>query len=318
MGKSLFVSLRKWAGSQDENFITEALVYLIEFYIQHEVSAAIYLVGKITGERLSLASDELQSTSILTQIHSCAGIPDVKIENNSFLGFIEVKVDANFSKGQLKRYNDELQRLCSNRNISTSLITLTRHPIDQHNADFVPGYSFLWSELHAWLLEIISGTNMLSTDTGRFLTQEYISFLKWRGLVMSKISWELPEGVRSLKCVVDLLGQALRSSGIKIMSKTGAWDWMGYYIDINGDKYFIGIYYDDPSKVVINTEFIVNIGLGQEEAGVGIYVGNGWRNELDMESEQEYFFARSSHSQLGRLNSFIKESVAFALSISRI
>ena len=298
-GKNLLTALYKWSSGQDENFITEILVYLLNHYLSNEDVASKSIFSRITGGRLKPNAAEFDALSVTTQTHTKKGIPDVKIENNHFLCFIEVKVDSHFGNNQLSRYRSILN--ASDK--STALISLTRYPYDQHGADIAPDHAFRWHEIADWLKALD-----LKSTISIFLTNEYIDFLEHRGLSMNHVNWQLTEGVRALKNVVDMLGEAISSCGIEICSKSGAWQWMGYYIE--SKRFFVGIYYDNPEQITLNTE----VGLIDErpsEPEIGFYKDGGWQNTLELCSEEVHFFSRTRASQLACLEEFLRNSVEF-------
>jgi len=302
---SLLASLHRWSSNQDENFITELLVYLLNFYLVHEPQAAVYMIERITGNLLSLKTNEISTISVTTQAHTEEGIPDIKIENNSFLIFIEVKVDHNFGNKQLSRYKAALEK----ESKQTALITLTRyHPV-HHRADIIPDHAVLWHQLADWLTEL-----PLENIVAKFLTDEFLTFLEYRGIAMKQVSWQLEEGVRAFKNLIDMLGEVLSSRGIKIHQKSAAWDWMGYYLE--NKTLFAGIYYDNPGVLVINTE-VELVDNKPNEPEIGFYKDGAWRNELDLYSEDVHFFSRTKASQIACLGDFVEKSVKYGLTLTK-
>lgn len=296
---NLLISLHKWSSNQDENFITEVLVYLLNYYLLYEYDSSISIIKRITNGKLSLTDNDLSSLLITTQAHTHKGIPDIRIENNFFLGFIEVKVDSNFGSDQLSRY----KAILSASNKQTGLISLTRYDHEQHGADISPDYAIRWHEISDWLSKL-----QLTNIVSKFLTKEYIKLLEHRGLAMNQVSWQLTEGVRALKNVLDMLGEAISACGLKIYSKSGAWQWMGYYIE--DKRLFAGVYYDNAGQIVINTEVELNDDR-PNDPDIGLYQNGGWRNIIELGSEDVHFFSRSKASQLACLEKFVAESVEF-------
>ena len=296
---NLLISLHKWSSNQDENFITEVLVYLLNFYLRHEHDSSISIIKRITNGQLTLTANELSTLLITTQAHTEKGIPDIRIENNFFLSFIEVKIDSNFGSDQLSRY----KAILKSSKKKTALIVLTRYHHEQHRADISPDYAIRWHEISDWLSQL-----ELTNSVSKFLTKEYIKLLEQRGVAMNQVNWQLTEGVRALKTVVDMLGEAIAACGLKIHSKSGAWQWMGYYIE--DKRLFAGVYYDNPGQIVINTEVELNDDR-PNEPDIGLYQNGDWRNILELGSEAVHFFSRTKASQMACLEKFITESVEF-------
>jgi len=299
VNNNLLISLHKWSSRQDENFITEVLVYLLNFYLRHENDSSISIIKRITNGQLSLTANELSTLLITTQARTHKGIPDIRIENNFFLSFIEVKVDSDFGSNQLSRYKSILN--ASNK--QTELITLTRYDHEQHGADISPDYAIRWHEISDWLRQL-----QLTNNISKFLTKEYIQLLEQRGLAMNQVNWQLTEGVIALRNVVDMLGEAIAACNVQIHMKSGAWQWMGYYIEEK--RLFAGVYYDNPGQIVINTEVGLNDAI-PIEPDIGRYQNGVWLNILELGSEDVHFFSRTKASQLACLEKFVTESVEF-------
>ena len=263
------------------------------------------ILRKITNNNISLRVEDTNSIDISTQSYTEYGIPDIRIENNQFLCYIEVKVDSNFGSDQLTRY----KKILDSSTKETYLFVLTRYDYKLHGADITPDFGFKWHSLSDWLANL-----QLSNVISKYLTDEYISFLEHRGLAMNKINWQLVDGVRSLKSIMSMISEAISGAGINIYSKSGAWEWMGYYIEEK--KLFIGVYYDNPEQVVINTEVALDESKPKEpEIGQYSDSGNVWRNILELNDEATHFFSRNKVSQLSCLENFVTESVNYARTI---
>ena len=97
---NLLIPLHKWAKNQDENFLTEILVFLLNHYVQYEPESAVWLINRITGDELDLSEKDLSGLSIESQPPRTAeGVPDIKIATPRVICFIEVKVGSYFGKG---------------------------------------------------------------------------------------------------------------------------------------------------------------------------------------------------------------------------
>ncbi len=73
---NLLGRLHRLASSQDENFLTESLAYLLHRLIAVEPAAALSILNKITNGKLS----DLQDTryaEVFTQVSTDSGRPDL-------------------------------------------------------------------------------------------------------------------------------------------------------------------------------------------------------------------------------------------------
>ena len=125
---------------------------------------------------------------------------------------------------------------------------------------------------------------------------------------METVSWELKEGVRSFRSLVDMIGEALRLHDIAIHQKSGAWNYYGYYVAEGG--MFVGFYLDEPTVVVVETTRQTTK-ADDFEPEVGQFENGKWTNSVELSSESVHFFSRSRASQMQFLEAWIGDSVDF-------
>ena len=319
---SLLIPLHKLARRQDENFLTEIFVFLLNYYVQNEPESAIWLIKLITDKELDLSENDLQVLSVEAQHHTPIGIPDIKIETPNFICFIEVKVDADFDSNQLSTYKGYLQKKYKKKSM---LITLTKNTCEEHKADIVPDFGFRWRQLSDWLDNLMPnvksggrGFPSFKKEVSVFIAQQYIQLLKNKGVAMEKINWQLVEGLREFRNILDMIREAIGPNRVKAGMSVGQ-ERAGYYE--KNKKFFVGIYMNQPEEMVFITqevEFCDNEPEQKATAiGIGIseYGSSGkwryWKNTIDLTSEDVYFFSRSKTSQLEYLVDFINKSLDF-------
>ena len=297
--------LHNLASSQDENFLTEVFAYLLNFFSIHEEKSAIKIMKLITDNKFCPSVEDLNSIDITTQINTSEGRPDIKIETRTHLIYIEVKVDSDFGFDQLERYKKALSLSPK----TTLLITLTRYHHVLHKANISPDFGVKWNQLSDWLHEL-----NLTNNVSRFVANQFITLLKKRGVAMEEISWQLKGGITDLINLIDVIGEALAVTNIKKIKKSASWKWRGYYIE--GSKFFVGIYFNQPNLIIFNSEVELVVNRTKEPA-LGRYGehGTGWQNELDLYSEDVHFFSRSKTSQLDCLEKFLNESFSYGQTV---
>jgi len=243
---NLFARLHRLALSQDENFLTESLAFLLQYLIANEPQSALSILRSITNQRLAINLDEIISVDIKTQVNTESGTPDITISTDNHLIYIEVKVDSVFGNNQLERYRTELIK---SRIPNTSLIILTRYPYAEIINDTKIDYWFRWHNLSDWLANLNENVN---NESSYFIINQFVGFLKIRGLSMDKVGWELIPGIEHFRTLIDMIGEALKAKGIHIYQRSAAWDYKGFYIE--NKKFFIGINLNYPNTIILNTE----------------------------------------------------------------
>jgi hypothetical protein len=321
---NLLIPLHKLARRQDENFLTEILVFLLNYYVQNEPESAIWLIKLITDEELDLSENDLHVLSVEAQHHTPIGIPDIKIETPNFICFIEVKVDADFDSNQLSTYKGYLQKKYKKKSM---LITLTKNTCEEHKADIVPDFGFRWRQLSDWLDNFMPNVKSggrefpsFKKEVSVFIAQQYIQLLKSKGIIMEKINWQLVEGLREFRNILDMIREVIGTSRASIGSMSVGQERAGYYGE--NKKFFVGIYMNQPEEMVFITQEVAFCDNEPEQKatdiGIGIseYASSGkwryWKNTIVLTSEDVHFFSRSKTSQFDYLVDFINKSLDFA------
>ena len=221
--ENLLVRLHKLAKKQDENFVTEAFVHLLQSLKEQDSDAVrallIPLLG-LAGEETELSLNHL---SILTQFHTPYGIPDIVLRGDRLLFYVEVKIESDFGEHQLSRYRSDLADKGKELDVSTRLITITKYPIDNLAVEERPDHAVRWHKISDWLSELKT-----EDPEAKFLTRQFNNFIRERGVAMDAVGWEYIKGSIQLKNMFNILGEALASKKINIHSKSMAINWFGY------------------------------------------------------------------------------------------
>ena len=197
MNSNLLYNLYRLAGAQDENFITETFSYLLQKLIESAPEAALFILNKIAGEIFKIDSNEISAVSIATQVSTPYGKPDIEIKAPSFLSYIEAKIESGFGIDQLDRYRCALNESGIQ---TTALITFTRYPllIEEHTSH--PDKAIRWHQLVDWLENV-----EISDLASSYLRDEFLTFMKLRGIAMEPVGWELPDGIRSFQNLLTMI-----------------------------------------------------------------------------------------------------------------
>jgi hypothetical protein len=300
---NFFDSLYKWVSRQDENFTTEAFVLVLLHLQQFDPEIASIFLEKLTGSKLHLDKEQINFLQIKTQSSTEQGRPDIEMRFHDFLIFIEVKIDSDFGDTQISRYGSELSKSGFS---STILIAITKYayPFYQKDSTEQPDINVRWHQIADWLCNL-KPVNQVSS----FLIVQFVNFLGKRGITMDKVGWELSSGMRSFQSLLTMISEVLTELKIPINSRSAAWVWYGYYVEER--KLFVGIYLNRPSFVTVNTEVDLKEGPNIP-ISIGKVANRRWQNDLDLESEDIHFFARTKASQVECLKTFIQDSVSFA------
>lgn len=313
-GPNLFARLHKWAARQDENFLTESLAVVLEQLLILAPEVGVQLVSRLTGGFIEMNPDSASAIDIRTQIEAGQGRPDLEIRTSQRLVWIEVKAESELRAGQLEGYR-VLLRECGVE--QTRLILLTQYPEFFQTDETRPDLEVRWFEFADWLQMALSAAET-SNEIAGFLVRQFLDFLKERNMNLTQVGKYLPEGVRALANMLNMLYEAAMGCKVSV-KRAGGWDYIGLRLD--GLKYWIGVGYDDPEKLWFGTrcridpEAAARLGEGEltEENWVpGRY---RWWRGAELASEAVHFFERSKVSQMQWLENFMRECLAMARSI---
>ncbi len=284
MSANLFTSLGKFADRQEENFLTESFVYLLNALLERDTILAKDILTKLCGNHCLVWFSTSDTIFITTQLTVDTGRPDIVITvDNNKVAFVEVKHDSSLGWKQLERYNSHLQNSQYTEK-QLVLLTRSRHSIQQTTLEKEQFHHVCWYEISGWLSEAEA-----KDQVAQYLIVELLDFLKEKEMTMEKINWEYMDGVPAMVNLANMLGTAVAEALPESKARrTAGWSWMGYYID-NGNTIFCGFRYNSPLKVAFENNNGTNPTFIQE---------------LDL--PKAHFFSLSAGEQLECLINFIQ------------
>jgi hypothetical protein len=304
---NLLVALHKYAHQQDENFTTESFVHLLRHLQVHDPDMACVLFSVLTDQHLLVTQDDCRTLAITTQQKHEQGVTDIIIRGPDKYVIVEVKIESQPGWKQLDRYNELLG---GRPEKFTFLVLLSRFPVDPAEVEKT-GAHVRWNRVARTLKD---GRKTLVHSTSMFLVEQFLDFLRERGMAVDKVSWELVRGMESLKSLMSEIYEATATSkDIKKRAVGGNAQSNGIGFSIETTVCWAGIYYSKPQTVLFEAYKIARsaaekLRIGRVESqGKGVFK---WVNELDLESEAVHFFALSPDNQQRRMEEFIREGVS--------
>lgn len=293
----IFSALYRWAHRQDENFTTEAFVYLLNHLLGHERACGEALVRLLCFPEDPTSHVGGRIHEITTQWVTEEGTPDIRIESDALVAFIEVKKGSGLARDQLGRYRRILAKQAEGR--ATRLGLLTVYPMGVQEDEERPDSHARWDQVADLL-----GKLELSQELSKYLVDEFLSFLRGQVMTVQRVSWEYMAGTKALCDLTNMIGKAVEGARIPIHQCSGAWGYRGYYLD--GKKYWVGVYLETPQQIVFETvESRVDAAKVKELGRAEVREDGKCVIRLDLDSEPVHFFARSKESQLECLTGFV-------------
>lgn len=297
---NLYDKLHKGSHGWDENFLTAGLVHLLKFLQVNEPENFIIVTRWVTRGIITPRIDQTRLVDIQTEIHTTFGRPDISIQFDKSLIFVEVKVDSFLGTEQIEKYQVALNQSGYKKN-RTGLVCLTRYSNLQTVGDGFLAIS--WHQLSANL-----ETLLIEHPVARYLRDQYIQFLKIRGVAMTHVDVELIQGIESLGNLMGMIELALTNAKLSVKSSKTA-DWHGYRHWVNSDRaIWAGVYFKAPNELLIMTEACSF--STTDPVDFGDIVDRNWRNILDLSAG---FFDLSEHDQLKCVEEYVKKSTDYAI-----
>lgn len=334
----LLPRLHKLARRQDENFVTEALAYLLEVLELEAPSIAEDVLCCLLGVEAALGDGP---AFIRTQYYTSSGRPDMRIETSAVLAFIEVKVDAQLGTEQLPTYRRALDAEPT-RAATKRLVLLSRLPITVDSE--LTCHTVRWDEIASRLRQ---GLDDSLSPIASHVLHEFLDFMEERGLkpparrsivsagvAQSEQHGNGPLALRQrftrleqlleypeLKPVHDLLalvGEAIdlsgQFSGVKRFgSGQHSGGWIGW--NLEGMRYFIYFGWSEP-EVLQFQRYKPPIDPDRPDGGLGFidWRDGGWRwnNRLDLLDTDISFLSLTSSEQVSVVLDFIRLSHAYS------
>jgi hypothetical protein len=311
---NLFLRLHKWATRQDENYLTESLSVVLEQLLVLVPAVGTRLIARLTGGFISLPPENASAIELQTQLETGHGRPDLDIRSPNKIVWIEVKAESELRAGQLAGYRVLLER---SEVEERRLVLLTRYPEVFEEDDVQPDFAVRWYELADWFQEeLLAADN--SSEIAGFLVRQFLNFLGARNMSLAQVGKYMPEGLRALSNLMNMLVEA--ASACKVTSKKSAgWDNIGLTLD--GLRYWVGVNFSEPEKLWFGTrgqidpEAAAKLGVGELGEENWIQGRYRWWRGVELDSEPVHFFSRSKVSQIQWLEGFLNECLSQARSI---
>src|SRR6185437_13496342 len=107
----------------------------------------------------------------------------------------------------------------------TQLVLLTRYPEVFRPGDERPDLELRWFEVADWF-ETELPEAQATGDIAGFLVRQLLDFLEARGMTLAQVGKYMPEGLRALSNLMNMLFEAATTCKVSV-KKRGGWDYMG-------------------------------------------------------------------------------------------
>ena len=198
------------------------------------------------------------------------------------------------------------------------LVLLTRHPVVFQPEDARPDLEVRWFEFADWLENEIPAADAAGEVAG-FLARQLLDFLGARSMNLTQVGKYMPEGLRALSSLMNMLFEAASSCKVTVR-KSGGWDNIGLTLD--GMKYWVGVDFSEPEKLWFGTRCQIDpdpvgkLGAGERAEANWVPGGYRWWWGVELDSEEVHFFSRSKVQQMQWLENHLRKCLEMARRIT--
>ena len=307
-GNNVFSALAKYNSAIDENYLTEAFVFLVNCLITRERPIGFEILNQVCGEDNLFSPDKDETITISTQAKTEQGVPDIRVStsDNDKLIYIEVKHDSSVDPEQLRRYKENLKASAFS---TTRLILLTKFPVDDSEHLGIPDKLVRWSKVYNGLSSIEARDSVTA-----YLIEQFKSFLEVKQMSIQRVGWEYINGMPAFNNLINMIESALQSAKIPIYKKSTGWDYKGFLLD--NQEYWCGIVYDEPEVVRFQLLNRKSFDLRLADEDKIDYPASESKDKrsilIDLPFEDKYFFSLDKDRQLEEITKFVKSAYAEA------
>jgi hypothetical protein len=248
--KDIFTALAKYNSARDENYLTEAFVFVLNSLLSYnrelDRACACEFLTKLCARDNEFGFGQTDIILVSTQDVTDEGTPDIKVFTPDKFIYIEVKHDSPLGDRQISRYKKALEHSLAP---IKKVVLLTRFPIDFKDGEEKPYKHVRWYEVYNWISMIRA---QVKDPANVYLIDSFLCFLEEKQMSIQKVGWEYINGVPALLNLINMIEVAIESAGIPLYReypRATALDWRGFYLKSN--EIWCGIYYSDPLNICL-------------------------------------------------------------------
>lgn len=305
--ENIFSALAKYNSARDENYLTEAFVFLINSLFTRERTIGLEILTQLCVKNNEFCFETDEPISISTQEITEQGTPDIKISSPDKLIYIEVKQGSDLGAQQLERYR---KALGSSDATIKHVVLLTRFAIDFEEKIERPYKHIRWFEVYNWLA---NSRTRAKNPVSVYLIDSFNSFLEAKQMSIEKVGWEYINGVPAFNNLINMIEAAIKAADIPFYTKyprAVAWDWKAFWL--GNKEFWCGIYHNTPLVVVfkvfdkktLNPKLIEMPSYPLKEAKLSYW--------FCLQLEDKHFFSLDKDKQLEEITKFVKTAYAEA------
>ena len=299
---NIFSALAKYNAATDENYLTEAFVFLINSLLTRDCGVACEVLNHLCAQNGDFCFSTDETISISTQDVTEQGTPDIKISSPDKLIYIEVKHDSPLGYHQLEKYKKALQ---PSKASVKHVVLLTRFAIDFEEDEERPDKHCHWFDVYNWL---VGARDKTQDAISNYLIEQFMGFLEVKQMTIQKVEWEYIKGVPALFNLLKMIEAAFQKESLRPSARGRASEYTGLQ---SGDgQFWCGFSHEEPLVLLFELQYRVNIDFETLKASSTLPPRINLNNNICFYQSLEtiHFFSLDKDKQLEEITKFVKSA----------
>lgn len=257
--ENIFEALFKWGevSSKEENFYSKSLILVLKRLERHDKTSVKDFLNYLFSHdaRFRIISSQWD----ITNHTGVENKPDIEIEADDTLSYIEVKVSKPLEEDQLRRYRNDVNKKARKTGKSPHLFAITRFGTDYdwNKCDRQTSWIRVWQCLGRIEHELEPKHKELAPEA-YYLLRDFRLFLKEKGMGAEQLSQiASSESLHDVRKLLSLILAGCKAAGLKgeqcDFEDEGSKDdsCFGWWFkeEKKGKQYWCGFYMNQPMKL---------------------------------------------------------------------
>ena len=292
--------------SAEENFTTEAFVYILKFSQNNNTKLLKSFITyfDLNNQNYKYSDIKIETQRPFSTIDKNLAYPDISIEfKENLLVLIEVKINSSINiyeteNGKIINQLQKYDRIIYNLQKKIFLLSNSKNIIDYNQFQWFHVYSFLEKYNSEDHVEI-------------FLINNFLLYLKEKNMSIPKVTYELMKGMESLNNLIKQLEIVLTDYSA---TKSFGYNFLGYYI--REKKIWIGTIYDGENLNITIEDKAINKAI-KDSKYKDEFDYDGQRAYCLFNFEENYYFCLSSEKQIEKMKEWIDKMLSIIVSFDK-
>jgi len=294
----IFSALGKYNSTEEENYLTEAFVFLLKNLLVRERALGLEILDRLCIQDNDFSFQHGEAIEIESQKSILKGkdTPDITISSPNKRIYIEVKDYSRVELEQLRKYRADLD---SCNLLFKRLILLTRFHVDPNEHKNIPDQRVHWFEVYNWLASL-----RVRESISEYLINSFKSFLEAKRMSIEKVGPDYLTGIHASNNLMSMVESAVENAKVDIDWKSAGWNFRGFVL--GNEDYWCGIYFNNPAVLCFQMRKRAKFNLKILDKTTYEIRGDKRHDWFRLPLEETNFLSLDKDKQLEEIKKFIE------------